>query len=141
MAVGIRGNYLYLLLNKYSKMAKKSSKNTKSKTSKGLSAKSASKVSIRRSTGVIKSKRSGVIFRPDTKQTASLVRIGRNSTLHAIRESKALGLTITYMENGVLYRELPDGTKEVLNAGEKKIVKRKIGSILIRKGIVLHAKK
>ena len=121
-------------------MAKKSSKKISGKTSKRVSTIDAGKRSVGRSTAVIKSNR-GVIFRPDAKQTASLVRIGRNSSVHAIRESKALGLTITYMEDGVLYRELPDGTKEVLNAGTKRITKRKIGSILIKKGIILHAKK
>jgi hypothetical protein len=40
-----------------------------------------------------------------------LIRIGKRSAQKAVKESKAMNLTITYMEEGVLYCEKPDGTK------------------------------
>jgi hypothetical protein len=40
-----------------------------------------------------------------------LKNIGKRSAKKAIRESKAMNLTITYMEKGILYSEKPDGTK------------------------------
>jgi len=41
-----------------------------------------------------------------------LAEIAKRASEKAIRESKALNLTITYMENGILYRENPDGTRK-----------------------------
>ncbi|MFN0188225.1 MAG: hypothetical protein ACKVQV_05940 [Bacteroidia bacterium] len=54
-------------------------------------------------------------FRTDFRQVASLLKIGKTAAQRAIRSSKALGLSITFMEKGVLYREHPDGTKDILN--------------------------
>ena len=41
----------------------------------------------------------------------ALMDIGKKSAKKAFRESKAMNLTITYMKDGVLYKEMPDGTK------------------------------
>ena len=80
-------------------------------------------------------------FRSDTNQTNILKRAGLAAGTNAIRESKAMGLTITFMENGVLYREHPNGTREIVHNSAKRINKRKIGGITITRGLVLHAKK
>jgi hypothetical protein len=55
-----------------------------------------------------------LITESDSKHTALLIKIGRTSAAKAIKESKALGLTITFMENGVLYKEHANGEKEII---------------------------
>lgn len=75
------------------------------------------------------------IFRQDYGQTKSLVRAASASGYNAIRRSKALDLTITYIEDGIIYEELPDGTKKEIG-----IVKRKEPAIILMKGMVLHGK-
>ncbi|HEY9362826.1 MAG TPA: hypothetical protein VIQ00_06170 [Chitinophagaceae bacterium] len=81
-----------------------------------------------------------VAFRSDP-QTSKLVKAGRAATANAIRASRALGLPITYMQDGNLYREFADGTKEVIvSTPAKKETAKKITPPL-RKGMVLHARK
>jgi hypothetical protein len=104
--------------------------------------KSARKVKASTKKVTVKAKIDRHIVRRDAKETASLIRIGRESATHAIRESKALGLSITYMENGKLFNERADGTRELLSNESKKSVKRKPGRIIINKErLILHAKK
>ena len=81
------------------------------------------------------------IFRPDTKQTAALVKAGRIGSANAIRASKALGLSITYMRKGVMYLELPDGTKEIIATFEPEKPMAKKAKSPLKKGMVFHAKK
>lgn len=78
-------------------------------------------------------------FRRDTKQTASLVRVGRLSAAKAIRESKALGLSITFIENGILYREFPDGKRVIVKNSVRRV--RSKNSPKLKKGMIFHAKK
>lgn len=80
-----------------------------------------------------------VVFRTDARQTATLVKVGRNGAANAIRASKALGLPITYMEKGVIVRELPNGVKEIVAMVNKPVVKKSVVSF--KKGMILHAKK
>ncbi len=54
-------------------------------------------------------------FRADFRQVEILLKIGKAVSSKAIKTSKALGLSITFMEKGVLYKEHPDGTREILN--------------------------
>lgn len=75
------------------------------------------------------------IFRQDYGQTKSLVRAANASGYNAVRRSKALDLTITYIEDGVIYEELPDGSKIEIG-----IVERKEPAIVLSKGMVLHGK-
>jgi len=77
------------------------------------------------------------VFKHDTEQTTALIRAGRKAAAQAIRTSKALGLTITFMKDGVLYRENPDGTKEIISTKTK----IKNNKNILKKGMVLHAKK
>jgi len=45
------------------------------------------------------------IFRKDTKQTKSLIKAGKESSNAAIRQSKALKLPISFIENDIIYVE------------------------------------
>jgi hypothetical protein len=75
------------------------------------------------------------IFRQDYNQTKSLVKAGRISGENAVRLSKALDLVVTYIENGIIYEELPDGSKKQIEVLEKKPTK-----IILEKGMVFHGK-
>ncbi len=75
------------------------------------------------------------IFRQDYDQTRLLVKVGRVSSHNAVRRSKALDLTITYIEDGIVYEELPDGTKKQIS-----IVEKKEPTIVLAKGMILHGK-
>ncbi len=79
------------------------------------------------------------VFRSDFKQTATLVKIGHTGAVNAIRSSKALGLPITYMQNGIIYREHPDGSKEIITERKAKIVSKEAKGSL-KKGMIFHAK-
>ncbi len=79
------------------------------------------------------------VFRSDSRQTASLVKVGRTSAAKAIRESKALGLSIIYMQKGVLYKEKSDGQVEVLESVTKRPKSK--SSLVLKKGMIFHAKK
>jgi ribosomal protein L30E len=77
-------------------------------------------------------------FRSDTKQTATLVKVGRSAAVNAVRASKALGLPITYMKNGEVIKEMADGTKKVIVAAANNPKKQ---SVALKKGMVFYAKK
>lgn len=80
-------------------------------------------------------------FRSDAMQTAALVKLGRNAGANAIRASKALDLSITYMQNGEIIKEFSNGKKEIISPRpEKKATSKKTGNAL-RKGMVLHEKR
>ncbi|MBK0370908.1 hypothetical protein I5M07_13820 [Flavobacterium sp. SE-1-e] len=74
-------------------------------------------------------------FSPDHKQTKSLVAAGKEAASKAVRHSKALDLTITYIENGFVYEENAQGIKTAI-----KILEKKEPTISLTKGMVLHAK-
>lgn len=75
------------------------------------------------------------VFRQDYSQTKSLVRAGKISGENAIRRSKALDLVVTYIEDGIVYEELPDGSKKQIE-----VLERKPATIVLEKGMVLHGK-
>lgn len=76
------------------------------------------------------------VFRQDYVQTKSLVRAAKASGQNAVRRSKALDLTITYIEDGIIYEELPDGTKKQVGQ-----IERNEPSVVLSKGMILHGKK
>lgn len=76
-------------------------------------------------------------FNRDDEHTAMLIRIGKTAAKEAIRSSKALGLSVTYLKKGEVVEELPDGTINVLKA---KIVSQTPRPKL-KKGMILHVKK
>lgn len=75
-------------------------------------------------------------FRKDVLQTKSLVKAGKVSATNALRASKALGLTVSFIEKGVVYEELPDGSKIIIET----IAVSKESPFTLIKGMVLHAK-
>jgi len=75
-------------------------------------------------------------FKSDKIQIKKLLDAGKSAVSNAIKESKKMGLTITYIKDGYLINELPDGRKE--NIAQLKPVKALPN---IKKGMILHAKK
>ena len=65
---------------------------------------------------VLKKKR----FKSDSKETSVLVKAGINAAKNAIRTSKALGLDITFMQNGIVYKEKPNGELKVYETSPRK---------------------
>lgn len=77
-----------------------------------------------------------ILFRKDTPQTKALVKAGRVASKRAFSASKALGLSISFIKNGVIYEESSDGSV---------VIKRQIETTVktpfkVTKGLVLHAK-
>ena len=60
----------------------------------------------------------------------------KSSTERAIRENKALGLPITYLEDGKIIKEHADGSKEIMRIKEKSPL-----TFTIKKGTILRFKK
>ena len=83
----------------------------------------------------MKSTNSNKVFKRDEEHTALLVKVGKIAAKEAIRSSKALGLSVTYMKKGEVIEEAPDGTIKVLKA--KAITEP---SSKLKKGMILHAK-
>ena len=86
-------------------------------------------------------KKAKVATGADRKETIKLVKAGHTATANAIRASRALGLAITYMKDGILYKEYPDGRKEKIKSSEIKKSVSKRNNRSLKKGMVLHAKK
>lgn len=74
-------------------------------------------------------------MKPSAEST-QLIRAAKNAAKNAIRTSKALGLDITYIKKGIIYKETPDGNLIVLGEN-KKISPKKIS---LKKGTILNAK-
>lgn len=74
------------------------------------------------------------LFRADNFQREVLLKAGEQGAVKARRISKALGLEITYLEKGQLVKELVSGERKVLK------VKKSVGKVKLKKGIILHAK-
>lgn len=73
--------------------------------------------------------------KPSAESTL-LIKAAKNAAKNAIRTSKALGLDITYLKNGIIYKETVDG--KVIAVGENKSeVPQKIN---LKKGSILNAK-
>ncbi len=77
-----------------------------------------------------------MVFRKDTPQTKALVKAGRVASKRAFSASKALGLSISFIKDGVIYEESSDGNV---------VIKRKLETTIktpfkLAKGLVLHAK-
>jgi len=69
-------------------------------------------------------------------ESALLIKAAKKAAKNAIRTSKALGLDITYIKKGVIYKETADG--KLFEIGRKKSeVTQKFS---LKKGTVLNAK-
>jgi hypothetical protein len=75
-------------------------------------------------------------FRSDSVQTNSLLKSAKTSARNAVRASKALGLTVTYIERGTIINELPDGTKVIV----KKMETNRTSLVKLKKGMIFYAK-
>lgn len=75
------------------------------------------------------------VFIKDKEDTRLLERAGSVAVGNAVRHAKALDLTITYIKDGAVYEEHPDGTVIL-----KKTVEKKASPFKLIKGMVLHAK-
>ena len=84
-----------------------------------------------------KKSKNKVVFKADIKETTSLIKAGREAATNAIRTSKALGLPISYIEKGAVIKELANGTKIVIKAATD----NNLPTILLKKGMIFHAKK
>jgi hypothetical protein len=51
-------------------------------------------------------------FFSDETEVKALIEAGKISAKKAIKESKAMNLSITYLEGDIIYRESPDGKRE-----------------------------
>lgn len=81
-------------------------------------------------------------FRSDFKHVELLLKIGKSASTKAIKTSKALGLSITFMEKGVVYKEHPDDTSEILNDESANYLALKgAESESLKKGTVLNFRK
>lgn len=65
-------------------------------------------------------------------ESALLIKAAKN----AIRTSKALGLDITYIKKGVIYKETPDGDVTIVGNNKQAFPNR----VNLKKGTVLNAK-
>ena len=77
-----------------------------------------------------------IVFRKDVNQTRTLIKAARNSSKRAVSESKVLGLTITYMKDGVILEEDAQGNISIVN---DTLVPQEL-PYKIEKGMILHAK-
>ncbi|WP_374539968.1 hypothetical protein [Flavobacterium sp.] len=79
---------------------------------------------------------SKIVFRKDVLQTKALVKAGRISAKRAFSGSKALGLSVSYIKDGIIYEEDSNGNTRVKSQIEPLVET----SFKIEKGLVLHAK-
>ena len=88
-------------------------------------------------TFVIKSKNK-IVFKSNVKHTDMLIKAGREAAANAIGVSKALGLPITYIEDGATIQEFPDGVKNIIRPA---IANKKIEpAISLKKGMICMQK-
>lgn len=80
--------------------------------------------------------KSKVVFKKDVLQTQSLIKAGKVSAKNALRASKALGLTVTYIKDGVICKEYANGVIEKTT----QIETEKKPPFPLVKGMLLHAK-
>jgi hypothetical protein len=75
------------------------------------------------------------IFKEDINQTKALVKAGRIAAERAYKGSKALGLTVSYIKDGIVYSE--DASGHVVKI---KTIETTKPPFEIKKGLILHAK-
>jgi hypothetical protein len=77
-----------------------------------------------------------IVFRKDASQTRVLVKAARVSAKRAYSGSKALGLAVSYIKDGVVYEEDANGNTVAI----KNIESIAHVPFEVKKGLVLHAK-
>lgn len=74
-----------------------------------------------------------------TKQSSEstiLIKAAKDASKKAIRTSKALGLDITFMKKGIIYKETAEGELKVVGKNKQSIPRK----IILKKGSILNAK-
>ncbi|XCF04797.1 hypothetical protein ABI125_08650 [Tamlana crocina] len=79
--------------------------------------------------------KSKTVFRRDVSQTKALIKAGKIASKTARRASIALGLSVTFIKDGIIYEE-----KEGQIIEKGRIEAQDQTSFEIKKGTVLHAK-
>ncbi len=79
---------------------------------------------------------SKIVFRKDVLQTKVLVKAARISAKRAFSGSKALGLSVSYIKDGIVYEEDANGNTSVKSHIEPSVDT----PFKMEKGLVLHAK-
>lgn len=79
---------------------------------------------------------SKIVFRKDVLQTKALVKAARVSAKRAFSGSKALGLSVSYIKDGIIYEEDSKGNTCIKSQIEPLVET----PFKIEKGLVLHAK-
>ncbi|MFY8025782.1 MAG: hypothetical protein ACOVNO_10555 [Sediminibacterium sp.] len=69
-------------------------------------------------------------------ESAILIKAAKDASKNAIRTSKALGLDITYLKNGIIYKETAEGELKVVGKNKQAIPRK----IILKKGSILNAK-
>lgn len=69
-------------------------------------------------------------------ESAILIKAAKDASKKAIRTSKALGLDITYLKNGIIYKETAEGELKVVGKNKQSIPRK----IILKKGSILNAK-
>jgi len=77
-----------------------------------------------------------VVFRKDATQTKVLIKAARDSAKRAYSGSRALGLTVSFIKDGILYEEDASGNAVAV----KQIEQVNDTPFELKKGLVLHAK-
>jgi hypothetical protein len=80
------------------------------------------------------------VLKSESIEVTQLISAGRKSATNAIRASRALGLEITYMKDGVVYQEKPNGDKKVLIKLEQPTQYSK-NKLQLKKGMVFNVNK
>lgn len=76
------------------------------------------------------------MFRKDSFQTKLLRKVGKLASSRAFRGSKAMGLTVSYIDNNTIYQEHPDGAVTIKGRMEETVEL----PYKVKKGLILHAK-
>ncbi|MFN3299484.1 MAG: hypothetical protein ACK41Z_04750 [Sediminibacterium sp.] len=69
-------------------------------------------------------------------ESAILIKAAKDASKKAIRTSKALGLDITFLKNGIIYKETAEGELKVVGKNKQSIPRK----IILKKGSILNAK-
>jgi hypothetical protein len=71
-------------------------------------------------------------------ESRKMVSASKIAVNKAVRESKKLGLEITFLENGKIYKESPGGKRVIVSKITTK--NHVVSPVKLTKGMVLHAK-
>lgn len=71
-----------------------------------------------------------------SNEASLLIKAAKNAGKNAIRTSKALGLDITYLKKGIIYKEKANGETTVFEGNQSNITPK----ISLKKGMTLNAK-